>query len=816
MAQEKPDARGIRQRFQHGAPKLWEELSRLAEHWTAPTRVRLDANHSLPTTPKTFNDPIWGTIELLPWEVLLLDSPLLQRLRGVRQLGMAHQVYPSAGHDRLEHTRGVVEAAERILQSLERNAQRRRDYGVPEDRDLPLPSPFDRASIRLAALLHDIGHGPFSHASEPLIGARMRADLETCRGLFRELLPDATKIAPGELLAALLVLTEPLRAVFEHPALRATDDPARLAPVVAARILGSRKWLDAGYLSGVVSGPLDADKLDYMARDSYHAGLPVALDTNRLINKLEVVAVTPESVSIPALRARAEKAPGRRYYDVGISMAGLGAYEQMIVGRVILYDRLYYHHKVRAAEAMVQRLIEVAEAERGSPFTLTELFYGLSDDGMLDLVAGRLRADDFTGGGARARHLGGCIRDRDLHHRAYAVAQRFIAGLDGLPAADAGEVRIYRWSRLIEQLADPALCRQVEAEIHARGGQIRQKLADPVLNPPGEFPPEAVILDVALNKVVVRGGDILTRTEDGHLATPNLFFDPERWSSAYKEQKQCGFVFAPRAWVPLVALAARIVFYERFKLVMSGDADRIAKTARHPLSVWVGRVADVGLCSLECREALTQARPAFVPVSAAEIRLPDDWRRENAGLAEELAQGLREALPDGVLANVHQAVLDTINDLAVWVTTVEQGGTLARMDGVDEKRDLQPLLRDALRNRQAAVVEAEELGGGQVDLRVRDCLIVENKVIDARTADPFARGPHFVWQARRYALAVCSNVTFVVVAYRPASEAAIPPLSRRIRIVAPEGSPPGQAQIRVVVPFGQGVPHDAKSPPKSE
>jgi hypothetical protein len=152
------DAKIIRQRLEGASQGLWDELSQLAERWTAGLRRRLDENSELPPSPKTFNDPIWGTIELFPCEVLLLDSPLLQRLRGVRQLGMVHQVYHSAGHDRLEHTRGVVEAADRIIQALERNAQRRRQYGRSEDRDLPLPSPFDRVSIRLAALLHDIGH----------------------------------------------------------------------------------------------------------------------------------------------------------------------------------------------------------------------------------------------------------------------------------------------------------------------------------------------------------------------------------------------------------------------------------------------------------------------------------------------------------------------------------------------------------------------------------------------------------------------------------------------------------------------------------
>ena len=217
----------------------------------------------------------------------------MQRLRGVRQLGMAHLVYPGAGHDRLEHARGVVEAADRMIRALERNANHRRTFGSDRDENVPEVTDQDRYATRLAALLHDIGHGPFSHATERLIEGRYSDEFALARDTLRASFDGVTSIAAGEVIAALVVLSEPMLTILSHSSIVAATGTDELPEAVAARILGSRSNLTATYLSGIVSGPVDADKLDYIARDCHHAGLPLGIDITRLISKLEVVVVTP-------------------------------------------------------------------------------------------------------------------------------------------------------------------------------------------------------------------------------------------------------------------------------------------------------------------------------------------------------------------------------------------------------------------------------------------------------------------------------------------------------------------------------------------
>jgi HD superfamily phosphohydrolase len=583
----------LRNRLARLAPTLWGDLSALAEEWTAPLLTRLNSHNPLPGYPKTFNDPVWGVIELFPWEVAILDSPLLQRLRGVRQLGMAHHVYPGACHDRLEHSRGVVEAAERMIRAVARNAGHRRRFG--HDSAIVEPSDDDIVCTRLGALLHDIGHGPFSHVTEPLFRQRLAPEFDRLDDLLCESFERTAPVAPAEVIAVLLVLSKAVQGVIAHPRLAVPLHPQELTLALAARILGSRLFLKATYLAGVVSGPLDADKLDYMARDSHHAGLPMGLDLERLISKLEIVTITPDNAPNPDLARRARESPNQRFYELGLSLAGLNAYEQMVIGRVILYDRIYYHHKVRCAEVMVRSLISLAEEERGAPFQLRELFLRVSDDAMIAVLSGQMTAAGMRGGGERAGALGQAILDRQLYYRAFAFSPRFLAGGED-------QHRAKLWNALVQDLSDDDGANRLARNIFARARQISACL--PELRAAGDnLRPEHALIDLPFNHVTVPAGEILIRTETDHVETPNLFFDPERWSQAYEHRRHCGFVFAPRDYVALVCLAARLVFFDQFHIVQSPAADRAAKTLHRIPPEWLDHLFHAGLCTPEFRTA---------------------------------------------------------------------------------------------------------------------------------------------------------------------------------------------------------------------
>ena len=180
----------------------------------------------------------------------------------------------------------------------------------------------------------------------------------------------------------LIVISPALRRIIEHPSFPKPSNirPRALQIQAAILIMGGRSEAYYAALSALISGQVDADKLDYMARDALHSGMPIAFDTSRLLTKLLIIRCTPDNLPSPQTQEDewkirfARACRKQEYFDVGISPSGVGALEQMLVGRAFLYDRLYYHHKVRAADAMAQRLLLYAGRAREQKFTVSDLF----------------------------------------------------------------------------------------------------------------------------------------------------------------------------------------------------------------------------------------------------------------------------------------------------------------------------------------------------------------------------------------------------------------------------------------------------------
>jgi len=271
-------------------------------------------------------DPLWNNIRLDPLAFELIDTPAFQRLRYVRQLGLAFLVYPGATHSRFEHALGTYHLARRTLTLFEEQEE----YSRIDDEECQL--------IRVAALLHDIGHYPFSHALEE-IGAmhhEVVAHPLICDGEVAEVLRRELGASAPERIVALI------RGESDSP------------------------------LQGLISGSIDLDKLDYLRRDAFMCGVSYGeIDVDRLINALTLVA---------------DPTTGGGEPRVGMVEKGLSALESLLFARYQMYRNVYWHHAVRSATAMYKRLV-VDAIDTGALDART--LAGFTDEGLLHAIGQR-------------------------------------------------------------------------------------------------------------------------------------------------------------------------------------------------------------------------------------------------------------------------------------------------------------------------------------------------------------------------------------------------------------------------------------------
>jgi uncharacterized protein len=279
-------------------------------------------------------DPLWDTIRLDDPAVRIVDTASFQRLRYIRQLGLAHLVYPGATHTRFDHALGVYHLAQQALRLLRSQPA----FAAIDDHDVDI--------IPYAGLLHDIGHYPFSHALEELEQQRIPVDHETLVGHF---------LSDGEVRAALAeVRSDGVNAV-------------------EALVRGQ----SASPLQGLVSGSLDLDKIDYLKRDARFCGVPYGeVDVDRLLHALAIV-----------------KDPQSGKLEVGVHEKGVASLESLLFAKYQMFRNVYWHHAVRAATVMYKRIVSNA---LDSGLVSSEELIGQTDEGVLYLIESRQPGDDHV------------------------------------------------------------------------------------------------------------------------------------------------------------------------------------------------------------------------------------------------------------------------------------------------------------------------------------------------------------------------------------------------------------------------------------
>lgn len=298
-------------------------------------------------------DPVHKYIRFSQVEKQLIDSPAFQRLRRIRQLAGAHLVYPSAQHSRFEHSLGTMHIAGFAGETL-------LGKGYIDHTEMV-------QDLRLAALLHDIGHGPFSH-------------------LFEEVLEYNCNTSHEELGKKILMQSEIADILGRY---------GYSAHQICRLSFGQSK---VNFMNEIISGGLSADIMDYLPRDGLFTGAEYAkLDYHRLVSSLEVSK-----------------------NRLAINRSALNSLESMLISRYEMFKAVYFHKTVRSAEVMLLRSMIAADEALGLTNTSLHKYLTLTDEATLErlcTLSGRYAFSGKMARDYRDRRLLKSVYEKFLHKR---------------------------------------------------------------------------------------------------------------------------------------------------------------------------------------------------------------------------------------------------------------------------------------------------------------------------------------------------------------------------------------------------------------
>jgi len=278
------------------------------------------------TTRRIVVDAIHGDIALGEQEWRIVDTASFQRLRFIKQLGMGHLVYPNATHTRFAHSLGVFGIMNRILRTARENDVQ----GLTDESE---------ADLRLAALLHDVGHYPYSHLMETVeyvkLAEELVRDAKGSKQTLKPAVPYPTHVKLGQLIVC--------SQADLGEAIGTKERAERVAGLFGRTTAANPQW------SKLISSSFDMDRLDYLLRDSRAAGVPYGeIDLNYLLNSLRV---SPNGL-------------------LGVNEKALLAAEQYLFARYFMHRTVYWHKTTCAFEEAARQLIRRIRDQKPAEYDL--------------------------------------------------------------------------------------------------------------------------------------------------------------------------------------------------------------------------------------------------------------------------------------------------------------------------------------------------------------------------------------------------------------------------------------------------------------
>ena len=528
-----------------------------------------------PRKRKAIKDSVWGMMEFDGAAMRLIDSPIIQRLRRIHQLGFTPLTYPSAEHTRFPHSLGMAHVVSRIIDSINRvypGAEEMQE-GLQGHRNLSELSPLTSTDLIHAGLLHDTGHLPFSHAAESAIEASrdrfLFGGLSYVNFKVRAEAPDTLQkeIQLSEALSLAIVLSPRFNRFYNNYVLDQPDEEAIFR--ISCLIAGQRVIPTCANIQDVIpSSSVDADKIDYVNRDAEACGIPIGVDVSRVFLGSGVVALTAE---------KAEELGYSRNdrFVFALNASGWDTFDEIIRSRSTLYQRVYLHAVTRTAEALLARALKLnaellsVDDQRISVLCDVIGLWSESDVSVVDLLSNSSNREIGV--------IGISIRDRILPKKACALGLNVLAmqaPLECIRPSEFEGPQKYKSRMAVRKAVGNQFTRRYtrnsseavdtlkfENEVRAECVAIANILREAKSEFYPKSPIEGIIL-IAIASLDDRKSDAPV-FQHGELLSADTFTNVRGTTDAGDHFRQVGYVLSPPDWREITLVATRTVLYRR-------------------------------------------------------------------------------------------------------------------------------------------------------------------------------------------------------------------------------------------------------------
>jgi hypothetical protein len=499
---------------------------------------------------KSFFDSIWGAIELNQGEILLIDSPIIQRLRKIKQLGLVELLYDGGNHTRFSHMLGVIHTSTLMVNQILSEAQKN-DHDSFDSNVIQI--------IRLAAIFHDCGHLFCSHGAERFFQDEPSRytkihEINAINVFFRNRL--GTEPSISEIISVLILNSPGTRKLISKIDLSLHgidfDNQNQEATIekIACLIFGYPYDIKWTIFAQVIKGQIDADRIDYLRRDAYTTGLPSGVDYSRIFQKIKI---TQNVKPLEMVANAGEQTNG--HLELAIAPSAVNTIDQLIISRLMMFENIYFHPKTLSSEIYLREGLGLLDSSTSGLVDNYQTLLQIDDNDIINRDPNFEKFHNFTINN-QTDFLKACQIFKNIYHR--NLLKRCVDISSSNISFIKAEGEFYYKEIFVDKYTD----KQEEFL-----GKISSKLKSILHEMEINEEPEIYLMQFPEISAFHLNSDIPIAVADKNI-NRNNYFETDSWIMSRQSKNKVSYVLGNEKFRFYIYLATELTLFEDYGIVI--------------------------------------------------------------------------------------------------------------------------------------------------------------------------------------------------------------------------------------------------------